>query len=304
MTHASGFRHPLGYLATMTLLMVAGHAAAEVSNIDPEQQRAPDDVLIATELQTVLVDQGALRDNAPVLHGELAGRTMFGLDTPGSRQGFSAQVDAYFAVGEDTTADPKIDPAELVQFETKVSYLYEMLDKGDIPVFTIIPTWKWVTYPTTTTTENYLKWREHWLGSDFWWMAPVEGLEFGGGTYWDPVQSAHMIKGTVGAREFYQDAPFDVAGWELFNFGSNSFKRYFAGSGQPAPASPGTSHAGFSTLDFGGKVTTPLPWKDTWTYIKADWSYWMMSSDRAYLNKTGRDAGEFIFSIGGEWRPE
>jgi hypothetical protein len=304
MTHASGLRPTLGYLAAVSLLTVASHASAEVSNVDPEQQKAPEDIVLRSELLNELDDQGAVRDHNAVLHVGAEGRTLFGQNIPGTRQGLGAQVDGYFALGEDQSTNPKLDPAELVELDTKVSYLYEALDANRIPIIEFIPNYQFTTYPTQNIREIYLKWREQWLGSDVWWCAPVEGLEFGGGIYYDPRHDAHMIKGAVGAREFYQDAPFDLASWQLFNFGNNSYKRYFAGSGQPPPASGGTSHGGLSTMDLGGKLTEPLPWVDMWSYVQADWSYWLMKSDRAYLNKTGRNVGEFVFSIGMEWRPE
>lgn len=298
------FRHSCAFLASALLLTIATRASAEVSNVDPLQVRGPDDADLNADLESSLVDQGRVRDNDVVLHAGAEGRTLFGITTPGTRQGLGAQVDTWFAVGEDQQATPKLDPAELVMFEGKVNYLYEALDEKDVPVYEIIPQYEFVTYPPANTKQNGLKWAEHWVGSDAWWMTPIEGVELGGGAYWDPRAEAHMFKGSAGLREFYQDAPFDCEGWQLLNFGNQSFHRYFAGTGLPPPNNPGVTSTGLTTINLGGRITLPLPWEEFWTYGQADWVYWLQKRDRSFLHQTGQNVGDFVISIGAEWRPE
>jgi hypothetical protein len=304
MTQNARVRHTLASLASVTLLALASRAAAEVSNIDPQQQRGPDDLALYSDIDSQLIDQGRVRDNDSVLHVGGVARTLFELDTPGSRQGLGVQLDGWFGLGEDQTQTPKIAPGEMVQFEGRVSYLYESLDQSDKPEWQVIPQYEFVTYPDAAIYQNHLKWAEHWLGSDLWWCSPIDGVEFGGGAYWDPRRDYHMFKGAMGAREFYQDAPFDLTGWELLNFGNRTFKRYFAGTGLPPPAPAGISHGGVSTFDLGGRATMPLPWEDTWTYAQADWIYWLQSSDRRFLNSVHQNVGSFVFAVGVEWRPQ
>jgi hypothetical protein len=304
MTRAAGIRHFAVLMASCSLLALASHAAAEVSNIDPLQQRGPDDADISTDADSQLVDQGRVRDNDSVLHVGALGRTGFGLTTPGSRQGLGGQLDGFFALGEDQAVYPHIAPAEMVEVDAKVNYLYEALGPDDRPDWEIIPQYEYVTYPHDKAKSNPLKFAEDWLGSDLWWCSPVDGLEFGGGAYYDPRKDYHMVKGAFGAREFYQDAPFDLAGWQLINFGNVNYKRYFAGSNQAPPANPGVSLGGLAFFDLGGRVTYPLAWEDVWTYAQADWTYWMQKSDRQYLNSVGQNVGQFIIAFGAEWRPE
>jgi hypothetical protein len=307
MTHAISLSRPLGRLASISLLAVAaGSAGAAVSNIDPEQQFAPDDLAFKAELMSKEVDQGRVRHDDATAHVTALGRTLFGLDTPGSRQGVGAQLDAYVAVGEDQTHVPATMPGEVVQFNGKLTYFYEALDEGDRPVIQLIPTYEYITYPKDAVRDNYLKFRQNWIGGDAWWCPWFlpEGIEVGGGTYWNMNKHARMFKAAAGAREFYQDAPFDLSGWQLLNFGNEEFKRYFAGPGLPPPDPSGVAHAGLTTLDLGGRITLPLPWDEQWTYVQADWQYWPNRKDRDLLHAQGRDVGDFIMVIGYEWRPE
>ncbi len=304
MTTRSGIRHTFALLASGSLLALAGHASAEVANIDPLQARGPDDANLASDVESQLIDQGKARDHDTVLHVDALGRTGFGLTTPGSRQGLGAQLDGYFALGEDQSVTPHIAPAELVQAELKVDYLYESLGTNDKPDWEIIPGFQSVTYPHDKLANNPIKWAEHWFGSDLWWCTPLDGVELGGGAYWDPRHTAHMFKGAIGLREFYQDAPFDVQGWQLINVGNTAFKRYFAGSGLAPPASAGISHGGLAYSDLGGRITYPLAWEDTWTFAQADWTYWLQKSDRTFMNRVGQNVGNFVIALGVEWRPE
>ncbi len=298
---ATGFR--LTYLASLALVAgVASHAGAAVSSIDPEQQRVPDDLVLKAEFLSKLVDQGRIRNDDATAH--VGGVARIGWEVPGSKQGIGVQVDGYFAVGEDQATTPKTSPGEMVEFNGKLSYVYEALDAGDIPMFQIIPHFEFITYPNVAERQNYLKYRQNYVGADAWYCLPWEGIEIGGGADWNMSSQAHMFRAAAGAREFYQDAPFDLSAWQLLNFGNKEYKRYFAGSGAPPPAPAGVDRGGFTTIDVGAKVTLPLPWNELWTFVQADAVYWVDAKDRRNLNNAGVDVGDFVISIGAEWRPE
>lgn len=300
----SGIRSTLGSLASVTLLALAVQADAAVAAIDPEQQRGNEDLVLRAELLSKVLDQGIVRHDDSAAHIGALGRTLFGQEVPGLRMGLGLQLDAYVALGEDQARVPKNNPGEVVQFNAKASYLLEVLNGDDIPLFQLIPHYEFITYPNVAIRHNYLKWRQHWVGTDFWWMTPLEGFEVGGGADFNVRQEARMFRAAVGMREFYQDAPFDLTAWQLVNFGNREYKRYYAGSGQPAPAPALVDRGGFTTFDIGAKVTMPLPWNEMWTYTQADWVYWLESKDRRNLSTFGQDVGHFVIAIGYEWRPD
>lgn len=303
MSH-SGLRSTLGFLASVSLLALAVQADAAVAAVDPEQQKGNEDLVLRAGLLSKVLDQGRVRQDDSAAHVGFLGRTLFGQEVPGLKMGLGLQLDAYFAAGEDQARRPKNNPGEVVQFNAKASYLIEVLNGDDIPLFQIIPHYEFVTYPNVAIRDNYLKWRQHWVGTDFWWMTPLEGLEIGGGADFNVRSEARMFRAAFGAREFYQDAPFDLAAWQLVNFGNREYKRYFAGSGLPAPAPALVDRGGFTTLNMGAKVTLPLPWNDFWLYTQADWVYWLETRDRRNLSTFGQDIGHFVIAFGMEWRPE
>jgi hypothetical protein len=285
-------------LTSLTLALiagVAGSASAAVSNVDPEQQRGPDDLVLKVGLLSKLVDQGVVRNDDATAQLHFTGR-IGTFDTPGTRQGVGIHLDGFFAVGEDTNIIPSTAPGECIQVNAKVDYLYEVLDSQDIPMFEFIPHYEFITYPNVNETQNYLKFRQNWVGIDGWYMLPWEGIEVGGGADWNINDEARMFRGAVGAREFYQDAPFDLSAWQLVNFGNRVFKRYYAAGS--------TDKSGFTTVDVGGKITLPLPWEEVWTYLQAEAIYWVDGQDRKALRAAGVDSGDFIISVGVEYRPE
>ncbi|MBA3710509.1 MAG: hypothetical protein H0W83_17020 [Planctomycetes bacterium] len=289
------FRSSLSTLASLTLAAgFAGTAGAAVSNVDPEQQRGPDDFVLKTDFLSKQVDRGVVRNDDTVGHLSATGRWGF-IDSPGTKQGLGAHFDAFFALGEDQSQNPKTSPFECTELNFKVDYLYEALDASDTPLFQIIPHYEFVTYPNVNEKQNYLKYRQNWAGIDAWYMLPWEGIEIGGGTDWNLNSDAHLFAAAVGAREFYQDAPFDLATWQLINFGNRAYKKYFGAT---------NDKSGFTTLDIGGKVTLPLPWNEFWTYFQAQAIYWVDGQDRKVLHAAGVDVGDFIIGIGVEWRPE
>ena len=297
-TPVSGSRllSPRAWMLVPALAACAGTASAAVSNLDPELQIGPDDAVVGGELLSRQLDQGVVRMDNTTAHLSASGR--FGIlnDGPDDHSGLGAQVDGYFAVGEDQQNQPRpVQPGEMTEFNGKVDYLYDVHDPTThLPFIQVIPHYEYVTYPNVSQQQNFLKGREHWLGGEAWYATPLDGIELGADVDWNLNHHAHMFRGAVGAREFYQDVPFDVRGWQLLNFGNKDYaERLYGGDTK-----------GITTIDVGGRITLPLPWEETWTYFQGQAVYWADSKARKVLRAEGQDVGEFIIAVGVEWRPD
>jgi hypothetical protein len=259
-------------------------------------QTGPTDFVLGGELVSRQIDQGVVRYDNTAAHVSAAGR--FGILNDGNddHSGLGAQVDGYFAVGEDRRSPTKtVEPGEMTEFNGKVTYLYDIHDAAThLPFIQLIPHFEYVTYPNVSPAQNFLKDHESWLGGEMWYATPLDGIELGADLDWDLNHHAHMFKGAAGAREFYQDVPFDVRGWQLLNFGNRGYTNLLYS---------GTTK-GITTIDIGGRITLPLPWEETWSYAQCQAIYWPDSKARKVLRAQGQDAGEFIIAVGMEWRPD
>jgi hypothetical protein len=185
----------------------------------------------------------------------------------------------------------KVMPGELVDLNLKVDYLLQINgvypDGG--PFLQLIPHFEWNTYPYQPS--NDLKKDQRWLGADMWWATPLAGVEIGANSDWNVAMPGY--RGAAAMREFYQAAPFDLAFWQVVNWGSTSYHNYWAGS----------DHRGLTYGNLGARATVPLAWVDWWVYGQADWTYWLSSEDRDRMSLLNRDAGDLQFAIGIEFRP-
>ncbi len=221
--------------------------------------------------------------------------------------GVGLTLDGAFAAGQDrggtylqnddpTTYDSRpIKPGELIQVNAKLDFLFQIdgVYGEGIPFLQLIPHLEKVTYPNQPA--NVLKDDQLWAGSDLWLSAPfeaLEGFEVGGSADWNLSDPA--FRGAAGFRELLQYAPYDLVLWQVANFGSRSYRNYFTD----------TQSTGFTTTQVGGKVTTPLAWREWWGYVGADWTYWVKTQDRDFRKLYGQDAGELAFTVGVEWRAE
>jgi hypothetical protein len=242
------------------------------------------------------IDQGFARSEDAVL--QTGGTVRF--------WGFGLSAKGAFAVGQDrgaiqlrnddptTYASRPIKPGEMVQLNIKADFVFQIdgVYEANTPFLQLIPHLEKVTYPNQS--GNVLKDDQNWLGLDMWLATPLEGLEFGGGTDWNISDAA--FRGAGGFREFFQlSSGLDLALWQIANFGDRSYREYFTG----------VEKRGWTVSQIGGKLTTPMPFREWWWYTKADWTYWLKSEDREYLkNNLGRDAGDLSFAVGVEWIAE
>ena len=142
--------------ALLTLASLATAAAA-----DAELRLGPEEFILGTELANVQVEHSATRVDDAVLRPYVQGRFWnIGLD-----------AEAWLALGDDEDAD--IDTGELTEAAFRVDYLFEMQD-----IFQLLPFYQNHTYVELDPDDAVED--AHWLGLDFWYLTPFEGLEVGG----------------------------------------------------------------------------------------------------------------------------
>lgn len=248
----------------------------------------------STGLANHQVDQGWERDTNAVLQaGGTARYWGLGLTAVGS---FAIEPDSsatYLANNDPTTyGSNPLKPGEFVQFNAKLDYLLQIdgVYGVDQPFLQFIPHFEYVTYPNQPA--NVLKDKQLWAGADVWWSTPLEGIEIGGSSDWNLLNPAY--RGAFGFREILQYAPYDLVLWQVGNFGSNTYQHYFVD----------TDTSGFTTSQLGGKVRMPMAWREWWTYVGADWSYWVTNQLREGRAADGLNAGTFEFNVGVEWIAE
>lgn len=217
--------------------------------------------------------------------------------------GLGLSANGAFAVGQEYTTYPtdndpvtfgtrEVKPGELIQLNLKADYLVQfdgVYGEGQ-PFIQLIPHIEKVTYPNQPA--NDFKDEQVYFGADVWWSTPLEGLDIGGSVDWN--LQDQQYRGAFGAREFLQFAPYDLALWQLGNYGDSHYRRNFVD----------TENRGWTYLDVGAKVTTPMAWREWWTYASVDWTYWLNKDDRDYRETLGQDVGDLVFAVGIEWRAE
>lgn len=204
-------------LATVCLATMSIGAA---SAVETELQLGPDDLRIGAELVNKHYDQGVIRNDNVTAIGHLDWRMW----------DVGIHADWYMAVNGDKAAN--ISAGETTQVTLGVDYLFEMED-----VFQVIPHYEFTTYPDWV--EQPYKSDQHWLGVDGWYLLPWPGLEVGGGLDYNPFYNGetdeykarggsggHALRGAIAARQFYQNAPLDIAFYQVLNFGNGEYKRF------------------------------------------------------------------------------
>jgi hypothetical protein len=274
-------------LATACL---AGLGLGSAAAVETELQKGPDDFVFSAELQNKDYDQGAVRnDNVIARVGGTARFWDFGL-----------HLGAAVAVGDDKNQVNHVATGEVTSAQVGLDYLIEM--KG---LFQIIPHATWITYPNLPDVPY--KDNQTYLGVDGWYLLPWEGLEVGGGFDYNPFYNAtidktrgggglndHGLRGAIGARQFWQHAPLDLAFYELLNFGNGTYKNFLIGE----------KETGFTTLDLGVKYTAPFFLNEFWVVSRFEIHIWVEGDDRRALKNADQNTSELVLGIGFEWRPE
>jgi hypothetical protein len=268
-------------IATLTI----GSAAA----VETELQLGPDDFRLGAEVVNKHYDQGVIRNENPTVIGHLDGRWF----------DVGLHVDWYLAANGDDSQPVDVSAGETTQINVGIDYLIEMQD-----VFQIIPHYQFITYPNLPDVP----WKDdqHWIGVDGWYLLPWPGIEVGGGFDYNPFYNAdidayrgggglssHALRAGFGARQFYQNAPLDIAFFEILNVGNGEYKQFLNGSDE----------AGFTTLDLGMRYLTPFFIDKLWMTARLEAHFWLEGDDRDALREAGKNTAEVLLGIGFEYKP-
>lgn len=271
-------------LATACLAaMSIGTAAA----VETDLQLGPDDLRIGVELVNIHYDQGVVRNENVTAVGHFDWRMW----------DIGLHADWYMAANSDQGRE--ITAGETTQVNLGIDYLFEMQD-----VFQIIPHYEFIIYPDWV--EQPYKSDQHWLGVDMWYLLPWPGIEVGASIDYNPFYNAekdeymarggsgaHALRAAVAARQFIQNAPLDLAFYEVLNFGNGEYKRFLIGD----------EDEGVTTLDLGVRYVAPFFLDQLWMTARLEAHFWLESDDREMLKLRGENTTEVLLGIGFEWKP-
>ncbi len=271
-------------LATACLAaMSIGTAAA----VETDLQLGPDDLRIGVELVNLHYDQGVVRNENVTAIGHFDWRMW----------DIGLHADWYMAANSDQSRE--ITAGETTQINLGIDYLIEMQD-----VFQIIPHYEFITYPHWV--EQPYKNDQHWLGVDAWYLLPWPGFEVGASIDYNPFYNAekddymarggsgaHALRGAIAARQFIQNAPLDIAFYEVLNFGNGEYKRFLIGD----------EDEGVTTFDLGVRYIAPFFLDQLWMTARLEAHFWLESDDRAFLKSQNENTTEVLLGIGFEWKP-
>ncbi len=281
---------PAPFIATACLASLAAVAQAQTEPLENDLQKGPTDVLFSGELLNKDYDQGVIRNDNVTAHAGLTARIF----------DIGLHVDDYMAMGGDSRQPRPVKSGETIEFTAGIDYLIEMTG-----VFQLLPHYQWESYPNLP--KQPYKDQQHWIGADGWWELPWQGVETGFGFDYNPFYNGeenkyrggggfagHTLRAALGAREFFQHTPIDLAFWETLNFGNAEYKNFLLGN----------QHTGFTTFDLGAKYTAPFYINEWWTVLRLEAHYWLERRDRDILHAAGSSTTEIIIGFGFEWIPD
>jgi hypothetical protein len=246
----------------------------------------PHDLRAFAEIESKHYDQGVVWVDDATAHYGVQGR----LYTVG------LQLDAWTALGQDTGASPnKVSGLETTQLRARLDTLIAIdFDRG-IPFLQILPHWEGILYPNQRPSA--INNDQNYFGADVWVAPPFkgfEGFEFGGGLDRNVDRTLHSFRGFVGARQFFQAAPLDLALSQVFTFGNGAYWNQLSG----------IDDSQIGVGEFNADLTLPLPWRGWWAQAGAKVFYWLDNDQRDYNRDAGIDNGGFIVSVGITWLRE
>jgi hypothetical protein len=265
-------------ILSLGLACIAALSASKAAAMETELQQGPDEVVAGGELLNIHYSHLVNR------HDDVTGHGFVNL----RKWDVGLHLDAYMAVDGKDNENPEVGTFETTEITGRVDYLMEIPDYVQVLPFVEV-----TAFPNVTGKAPF-----YLLGIESWYMLPWEGIEIGGSAAYnlqdetDPPGQEHHWIGAVGAREFFQDAPLDLAFWQVVNLGSRSYHEITSG----------TDKQGFTTLNLGAKATLPLPWEDMWTFLRLEGNWWINGDDRDSVEAAGRDASEVVIGIGVEYR--
>lgn len=265
-----------------------GMLASGVSAVEPRLRLGPHEATAEVGIVSKHVDNGVTRIDEPSGYASLSAR-VFNI-------GLSA--DAFVALADD--GGPDIQGGEVGHIRARVDYLIE------IPgVLQIMPHYETSTFPATgksftgqgnqrrVAIESINPFNRrtrvanpHYVGVDAWYLLPWEGMEVGGGISYDIAEKVGW-KAAVGARQFIQIGTLDLAFYELVNFSDSDHRDWTIG----------VQRSGISTAEAGVTATLPLPFEYLYVSFHLSGHYWLDSTSRRAMDRSGFLVGGASFSF-------
>ena len=248
------------------------------------------DLRLGAELVNKHYDQGVIRNENVTAVGHLDMRFW----------DIGLHADWYLAANGDDSQVDTINAGETTQINLGVDYLIEVPG-----LFQFIPHYEFITYPNWS--ERPYKSGQNWLGLDSWYLLPWQGVEVGVSFDYNPFydgdkdayrgnggMSTHAFRSAIAARQFVQNAPLDIAFYEVVNFGNGAYKKFLIGSDE----------TGLTTADIGLRYVAPFFLNDLWVVTRLEAHFWLENDDREALKAAGKETAEIIMGVGFEWKPE
>ncbi|MFW5860197.1 MAG: hypothetical protein ACOCYP_09240 [Planctomycetota bacterium] len=245
----------------LALIIATGAAPA----LESELFLGPEEVVAGVEILSQHIEDGAIRldDVSTRLYGR------------GRYANVGVQLQTWIAIGDDDAR--RIDSGEFTEISGRIDYLYET------DTFQLLPHYIVNGYPAYENVDE-----AHWLGADFWYLLPWEGVEIGTSFDYD-IGDEYGWFASIGARQFLQNAPVDFRSWQILNFGDTDYhQRYTSGA----------DNDGLTTFELGGEVIVPMPWINGWITGKVEGHWWLDSKDKDRLE----DSAEMVIGFGGQFR--
>lgn len=150
-----------------------------------------------------------------------------------------------------------------------------------------------INYETRKNEENGTK-NEPLImvgASDWAKLREVNFLELGGQAEFNVGKGTKFFRGNFGARQTFEEGSFTLTSWQTVNLASESYKETMLPK----------ATAGFTTADIGAKISVPIMSSEAHVFAKGSWKPWIMSEDRALLQKNDINSSPFEFSVGVEF---
>lgn len=273
-------------LATVCLAaMSIGTAAA----VETDLQIGPDDLRVGAELVNLHYDQGVVRNSNATLIGHFDYR----------KWDIGMHADWYLAANGDQERD--VTAGETTQINVGIDYVFELQD-----YFQIIPHFEFITYPNMVDVPYQYKNDQQWLGVDAWYLLPLPGIEIGASIDYNPFYNAekdeydmtggsgaHALRGAIAARQFIQNAPLDLAFYQVLNFGNGEYKKFLIGD----------EDEGLTTLDLGVRYVAPFFLEELWMTARLEAHFWLEADDRKQFSDANENSAEILIGVGFEWKP-
>ena len=242
--------------------------ATGLSAADTQLRLGPDEFIVGVELVSSQLEHSATRVDEAVIHPVVRGRFF----------DIGIEVDGWLAAGDDESYSGA-EFAELTQAGLRLDYLIET--SGLFQVLPFFEHQNYVGIPHPTDDEVF------WLGADFWYLTPLEGLEVGANSAVD-LGGDHGWYLSLGSRQFLQIDPLDLRSWQTVTFGTTDYHE----------STSGADVSGINAIEIGAEGLLPLPWEDLWASLRAEVHVWVQGADRRAV----ADDAEFVFALGVEYR--